>query len=161
MNIGAHRTQKEKCFLKHSVETESISLSYPVLGSKGVSWSLVDDINQYWSITRTAFPGRAQVNSLPQIISSLISSAHMFLMRPTSFLPPGPRMEQRPKLPRAFHNPGYNEYINLGLPIRVNETPFRNSSRESILLFSVGHKPKVRKGWSCSSHFAAKKLQPT
>lgn len=67
---------------------------------------------------------------------------------------------------RAFHNPDSNEqlrnmHIHLGQSVRVSETPFGDSSRESTLLFSAGHKPKGCKGWSHSSHFAAKKLELT
>lgn len=54
-----------KVFLEAQCGDQGISSSCPVLRSKCVSWSLVDDINQYWSITRTAFPVRAQVNPLP------------------------------------------------------------------------------------------------
>lgn len=68
LNMRARLTQKEKCFLKHSVESKSIALSYPGLSTECVSWSPVDDIDQYWSITRTAFPGRAQVNLMPQLL---------------------------------------------------------------------------------------------
>lgn len=91
LNTKGHLTQKEKCALKHSMETRNISISFPVLRTKCVSWSLVDDIDQYWSITRTAFPGRTQVNALPQLL--LWPSAHMLLMRPTTSLSPAPRME--------------------------------------------------------------------
>lgn len=44
LNMRTRLTQKEKCFLKHSVESRSIALSYPGLSAKCVSWSPVDDL---------------------------------------------------------------------------------------------------------------------
>ena len=44
------------------------------------------------------------VGWLPSNYATQIRAAHMFLMKSTTSLPPGPRMEQRPKLPRTFYN---------------------------------------------------------
>lgn len=71
LNTGARLTQKAKNFLKPSVETKIISLGFLDLRTKCVSWSRAGDIDRYWPITRTAFPGREQVNPLPQICPPL------------------------------------------------------------------------------------------